>query len=114
MMNIGDKALMNEIKCNTIQRSKAKMSSETFQENSYVRVSNYTRILDGGYIRFHQPLGIQKRIAKEKWVVVGKVIYNKRNYCKIKIIENQDWQKELDVGSFWKIEKSALKISNRK
>ena len=31
MMNIGDKALMNEIKCNTIQRrSKAKMSSETF------------------------------------------------------------------------------------
>ena len=42
------------------------MSSETFQENSYVRVSNYTRILDGGNIRFHQPLRIQKRIAKEK------------------------------------------------
>ena len=56
IMNIGGKAMMNEIKCNTIQRrSKAKMSSETFQENSYVRVSNYIRILDGGYIRFHQP-----------------------------------------------------------
>ena len=90
------------------------MSSETFQENSYVRVSNYTRILDGGYFRFHQPLGIQKRIEKEKWVVVGKVIYSRRNYCKIEIIENQDGQKELDVGSFWKIEKSALKISKRK
>ena len=37
MMNIGDKVLMNEIKWNTIQRgSKAKISSETFQENSYV------------------------------------------------------------------------------
>ena len=77
------------------------MSSETFQENSYVRVSNYTRNLDGGYIRFHQPLGIQKRIAKEKWVVVGKVIYNRRNYSKIEIIENQDGQKELDAGSFF-------------
>ena len=90
------------------------MSSETFQENNYVRVSNYTKILDGSYIRFHQPLGIQKRIAKEKWVVVCKVIYNRRNYCKIEIIENQEGQKELDVGSLWKIEKSALKIINRK
>ena len=44
MMNIGDKALMNEIKFSTIQRrSKANILSETFQENSYVRVSNYTR-----------------------------------------------------------------------
>ena len=42
MMNIGDKALMNEIKCNTIRRSKAKMSSETKKKHSYVRVSNYT------------------------------------------------------------------------
>ena len=33
MMNIGGKAMMNEIKCNTIQRrSKAKMSSETFKK----------------------------------------------------------------------------------
>ena len=93
---------------------KTKKSSETFQENSYVRVSIISKILDGGYIRFHQPLGIQKRITKEKWVVVGKVIYNRRNYCKIDIIENQEGQKELDVESFWKIEKSALKISNRK
>ena len=69
MMNIDNKALMNEIKYNTIQRrSKAKMSSETFQENSYVRASNYTRILDGGYIRFHQQLGIQKKFAKEKMI----------------------------------------------
>ena len=44
----------------------------------------------------------------------GKVIYNRRDYCKIEIIEIQEGQKELDVGSFWKIEKSALKISNRK
>ena len=67
MMNIGNKALMNKIKCNTIQRrSKAKMSSETFQENSHVRVSNYTRILDGGYFRFRQPLRIQKKNCKRK------------------------------------------------
>ena len=76
-----------------------------------MRVSNYTRILDGGYICFHQPLGIQKWIAKEKWVVVGKAIYNRINYCKIEIIENQDEQKELDVGSIWKIEKSSLKLA---
>ena len=61
MMNIGDKALMNEIKCNTIQRrSKAKISSETFQEYSYARVSSYTRILDGGYHYNHAFLKIFK------------------------------------------------------
>ena len=63
MMNIGDKALMNEIKCNTIQKSKAKFSSENFQENSNVRVLNYTRIWKVHSL--HQPLGIQKRNAKE-------------------------------------------------
>ena len=57
------KAMMNEIKCNTIQKSKARMSSENFQENSNVRVLNYTRIWRVHSL--HQPLGIQKRIAKE-------------------------------------------------
>ena len=87
MMNIGDKALMNEIKCNTIQRrSKAKMSFETFQENSYVRVSNYIRILDGGYIRFHQPIGIQIRIAqkmgcsRESHLQQNKLLQNRDNW----------------------------------
>ena len=42
------------------------MSSETFQEKDNVRVSNYTWILDGGYIRFHQPLGIQKKELQKK------------------------------------------------
>ena len=74
------------------------MLSETCQENSNVRVLNYTRIWMVHSL--HQTLGIQKRIANEKWVVVGKVIYNRRNYFKIKIIENQNGQKELVVGSF--------------
>ena len=50
----------------------------------------------------------KKRIAKEKWWVVSKVIYNRRNYCKIVITENKEGQEEFKIGSIWKIEKKAL------
>ena len=63
MMNISDKALMNEIKCNTIQRSKAKMPSENFQENSNVGLLNYTR--NWRVHSLHQPLGIKKKCKRK-------------------------------------------------
>ena len=48
-----------------------------------------------------------KRIVKDKWWVVGKVIYNRRNYCKIVITENKEGRKEFKIGSIWKIEKKV-------
>ena len=85
-----------------------------FSWNTLVRVSNFTKILDDEYVRFFQLIGLQKRIVKEKWWVVGKVIYNRRNYSKIVITENKEGQEEFKISSIWKIEKKALKISNRK
>ena len=115
MKNWWDKELMEKIKTNTIKRrTNAKVLWENFSENTFVRVSNFTKILDDEYVRFFQPIGLQKRIVKEKWWVVGKVIYNRRNYCKIVITENKEGQELFKIGSIWKIEKKALKISNRK
>ena len=77
--------------------------SQTLQKN-----------LDDEYVRFFQPIGLQKRIVKEKWWVVGKVIYNRRNYCKKVITENKEGEEEFIIGSIWKIVKKVLKISKRK
>ena len=46
-----------------------------------------------------------KKNCKRKWRVVGKVIYNRRNYCKIVKTGNKEGQEEFNIGSMWKIEK---------
>ena len=37
---------------------------------------------------FSFSMGLQKSFIKEKWIEVEKVIYSKRNYCKIKITDD--------------------------
>ena len=54
---------------------------------------------------------IAKVIKKANIIEIGKVIYNIRNYCKIKITEDSIEQKQLVNGSIWKIDKVALKKS---
>ena len=76
-------------------------------------VSNFTEALDDEYACFFQSTGLQKRIVKEKWWVVGKVNYNRKNYFKIFITENKKGQEEFKISLIWKIEKKALKISKR-
>ena len=49
----------------------------------------------------------------EESVVVGKVIYRIRNYCKIKITEDSIEQKQLVNGFIQKTEITALKKSQR-
>ena len=56
---------------------------------------------------------IAKVIKKANIIEVGKVIYDIRNYCKIKITEDSIEQKQLVNGSIWKIKKVALKRSLR-
>ena len=63
-----------------------------FSWKHFVRVSNFTKILDDEYVRIFQPIGLQKRIVIEKWWVVGKVIYNRRNNFKIVITKNKGGQ----------------------
>ena len=45
--------------------------------------------------------------------MIGKVIYSRRNYCKIKLTEDSIEQEHLVNGCIWKIEKAALKKSQR-
>ena len=54
---------------------------------------------------------IAKVIKKANIIEIGKVIYNIRNYCKIKITKDSIEQKQLVNGSIWKIDKVALKKS---
>ena len=62
-------------------------------------------------ILFSSSKRIAKAIKKADIVEIGKVIYNIRNYCKIKITEDSIEQKQLVNGSIWKIKKVALKKS---
>ena len=45
--------------------------------------------------------------------MIGKVIYCRRNYCKIKITEDSIEKKQLVNSSIWKIKKAALKKRQR-
>ena len=110
MMNVGDKELLKKIRENTINRRKsAKILTEDYPEKSSVRISNFIRIVDDHHIRFNPPRGYMKSIKKENWFVLGKVIKSRRNYCKVKIIENQSEFDSLTKDSVWNIEKKALK-----
>ena len=62
-------------------------------------------------ILFSSSKSIVKVIKKANIIEVGKVIYNIRNYCKIKITEDSIEQKHLVNGSIWKTEITALKKS---
>ena len=66
IMNWWDKELLKKIKTNTIKRkNNVKILWESFPENTFVRVSNFTQILDDEYVRFFQLIGLQKIIVKE-------------------------------------------------
>ena len=62
-------------------------------------------------ILFSSSKRMAKVIKKANIIKVEKVIYNIRNYCKIKITEDSIEQKQIVNGSIWKIKKVALKRS---
>ena len=60
MMNASDKELMEKIKEKyPKKRLKAKTVSETYLDGSYIRVSNYIKIIDKEHVRFHPPRRLQ-------------------------------------------------------
>ena len=64
---------MEKIRKNTLKRRlKAKTVSETYPDRSYIRVSNYIKIIVKEHVRFHLPRGLQKSFIKEKWIEIGK------------------------------------------
>ena len=79
IMKVSDKELMEK---HLKRRRKAKKISETYPNGSYIRVSNYIKIIEKEHAHFHRPRGLQKTFIKEKRIVIGKVTYSRRrNYC---------------------------------
>ena len=64
MINASDKELMKKINPKK-ERRKAKRVSEIYPDGSYVRVSNYIKIIDKEHVRFHPPKGLQKSLIQE-------------------------------------------------
>ena len=50
------------------------------------------------YLNYHKPIILKKGDQKEHFKVKGKVIEEKRNYCKVIIISNQDKEHILQKG----------------
>ena len=89
------------------------MVTETFLKNSIVRVSNFIRFIDEKHIRFNPSRGYKKSVSKEEWIVVGKIVESRLNYCLVKILENPSNYCGLKIGAEWNIEKAALKRSKK-
>ena len=54
---------------------------------------------------------MKKSVFKESFEAARKILSNKRNYCLVKIIQDDKQRKDLKVGEQWKIEKKCLKLS---
>ena len=56
---------------------------------------------------------IAKKRMKENWKIKGKIIYQKRDYYKVKIITNEGEISELKNRSRWKISNKVIYLKNR-
>ena len=54
---------------------------------------------------------MKKSDFKESLQAAGKILSNKRNYCLVKIIQDDKKRKDMKVGEQWKIDKKCLKLS---
>ena len=86
--------------------------SKTYPKGSYVWVSKCIKIIDKEHVYFT----IQedyKVLNTGKWIEVGKVKYNRRNFFSIKITEDSIEQEQLVNDSIWKIEIRKRKKSQK-
>ena len=51
---------------------------------------------------------IARKNMKENWKIKGKIIYQKRDYCKVKIIANEGEITELKKELRWEISTGAI------
>ena len=84
IMDVSDNEVMGKIKKNTL-KGRLKAKTVTYPDGSNVRISNLVKIIDKQHLYFDSPRGLKKSLIHWKYIVIGKVIYSRRNYCKIKI-----------------------------
>ena len=70
---------------------------------------NYrTLVKENRFIYYTAPSFAKKSDFKESFHVAGKILLNRRNYCLIKITQDDRQRKDLKVSEEWKIEKIIL------
>ena len=89
-------------------RKKAKENREIFEIDEVVRISNFLRLISEKMFADALNPIIAKKSMKENWKIKGKIIYQKRDYCKVQIIANEGEIIELKKGSKWKIATKAI------
>ena len=98
------KAIRNREK----SRKKGKEYVEVFEQNEVVRISNFIKINKEKMHADSLNLRIAKKTMKENWKIKAKVIMQKRDYCKVKIILNKGEHLDLQVGTVWSIASKAI------
>ena len=111
--NSNNSDFIRKVKENIIKSRRIKKDkSEKYTVGLKVRVSNYRFLdLEKRFIFYHAPSFVKKSVFKESFQAEGKILSNKRNYCLVKIIQDDKQRKDLKVGEQWKIEKKCLKLS---
>ena len=116
MSNVNDEKLLDEVRENTKKsRKHSKNESIIFSKEKKILISNWIKIDDKNFCIYSssKPTIKSKSFAKQSWFIKGKVIEEKRDYCKIEIQENKSEHKSIQKGSVLKVHKHAIKPCNR-
>ena len=82
------------------------------EENTYQQLDKDRR-QELLYLFIFEAHNKNKSFAKQSWFIKGKMIEEKRDYCKIEIQENKSEHKSIQKGSVWKVHKHVIKPCNR-
>ena len=96
--------------CNTLKSKKDRKIKE-FEEGQNILISNYVIQPDANrkYLNCYKPRYQKKGEDNEFFKVNGKIIEEKRNYCKVKTVSKQISDHILKEKSLWNISQMALK-----
>ena len=110
MENRFDQNILKQVRDNTLKSRKDRKIKE-FEEGQSILISNYVIQPDVNrkYLNYYKPRYQKKGEEKEFFKVKGKIIEEKRNYCKVKIVSKQSSDHILKEKSLWNISKMALK-----
>ena len=111
--NYNNSDFIRKVKENIIKSRRIKKDkSDKYTVGLKARISNHRSLdLEKKFIFYHALSFMKKSIFNESFQAAGKILSNKRNYCLVKIIQDDKQRKDLKVGEQWKIEKKFLKLS---
>ena len=65
-----------------------------------------------GYLFYFKSNFTKKWLIKESFHAKCKILTNRRNYCKVRILSEVPDHKDLKLDEEWKVEKKLLKIDS--